>query len=106
MEEEWRQSYVPLWEVSNFGRVRNKKLNHVIKPFWKNTYLTVGQGGRCSVGRHPVHKLICIAFHGNRPSYDYCIDHKDGNKENNRADNLRWCLWSENSRKGNRPLDS
>jgi len=105
MEEEWRQSYVPLWEVSNYGRVRNKKLQRVIKPYLRK-YLCVGQGGVGSVGRHFVHKLVCIAFHGERPFHSYCIDHKDGNKENNQADNLRWCDWAENSRKGNKPLDS
>ena len=104
MEEEWRQSYIPTWDVSSFGNVRNRKLNRIIKPFWKNKYLAVGQGGRGSIGRYHVHKLTCIAFHGNRPSSDYCIDHKDGDKENNRADNLRWCLWRENSSKGNRTL--
>ena len=105
MEEEWRQSYVPLWEVSNRGRVRNKKLQRVINPFPRK-YLCVGQGGQGSIGRHYVHKLVCIAFHGERPSSSYCIDHIDGKKENNSADNLRWCDWSENSRKGNRPPDS
>jgi hypothetical protein len=30
----------------------------------------------------------------------------DGNKLNNRAENLRWCDWNENGRKGNAPLDS
>ena len=101
--EEWRTSYIPIWEVSNLGRVRNKKLGCVIKPYWKNGYLAVGQGGPNSRGRHRIHRLVCIAFHGEQP-YGYCVDHKDGNKENNRADNLRWCDWIEKSKKGNKPL--
>ena len=102
MEEEiWKQSYVPLWEVNTLGQVRNKRLNRVIKPFWKNGYLHVGQSGRKAIGRHPVHKLVCIAFHGERPE-GKCIDHIDGNKENNRADNLRWLDWRENSKKQNK----
>jgi hypothetical protein len=102
MDEQWRQSYVPLWEVSSYGNVKNKKLCRVIKPFWRK-YLCVGQGGRNAIGRHRVHRLVCLAFHGEQPE-GFCVDHIDGNKENNRADNLRWCEWKENGRKGNKPM--
>lgn len=104
MEETWKQSYVPLWEVSNLGRVKNKKLGKVITPFIHNKYLCVGSNARDSkIRRHRVHRLVCIAFHGEPPN-NKCVDHIDGNKENNRSDNLRWCSWEENGRKGNKPL--
>lgn len=102
--EDWRQSYVSLWEVNDLGEVRNKKLNRIIKPYWRK-YLYVGSGGKNAIGRHKVHRLVCIAFHGDQP-YGSCIDHIDGNKSNNRADNLRWCDWIENSKKGNQDFSS
>ncbi len=106
MEEVWKQSYVPLWEVSSLGRVKNKRLGRVIKPFLHNGYLNVGSNARGQqIRRHKVHRLVCFAFHGTSP-FDNCVDHIDGNKENNRADNLRWCDFYENSSKGNRPPKS
>jgi hypothetical protein len=105
MDEIWKASYVPAWEVSSLGRVRNIQLGRVIKPYVHNGYLCVGSNSRTTpfTRRTRVHRLVCRAFHGECP-VGFCCDHIDGNKENNRADNLRWCDHIENSRKGNKPL--
>ncbi len=97
--EEWRAAYVSRWEVSSLGRVRNVRLGHILRPVLHGGYLCVGSGPS---GRHRVHRLVCIAFHGVEP-HGFCVDHIDGDKYNNRATNLRWCDWVENGRKGNRP---
>lgn len=36
-----------------------------------------------------VHKLVCLAFHGEQPDGTECC-HNDGDKTNNCASNLRW----------------
>jgi len=48
------------------------------------------------------HRLICMAFYPieGKTKYDYYkdlqVNHKDGDKQNNSADNLEWCTQSEN----------
>lgn len=45
-----------------------------------------------------IHQLVCLAFHGEKPSSDsqYDVNHIDGNKHNNKPDNLEWVTHSEN----------
>lgn len=45
-----------------------------------------------------VHILVCTAFHGERPgpSRAWHVAHGNGNKEDNRACNLRWATAGEN----------
>ena len=45
------------------------------------------------------HKLVCTAFHGERPE-GYECDHINGNKLDWSADNLRWVTRAENYRCG------
>eukprot|EP00611_Tribonema_gayanum_P031843 TRINITY_DN930_c0_g1_i8.p1 TRINITY_DN930_c0_g1~~TRINITY_DN930_c0_g1_i8.p1 ORF type:complete len:355 (-),score=101.58 TRINITY_DN930_c0_g1_i8:312-1376(-) len=47
-----------------------------------------------------IHKVVGTAFLPDKPGEGYELDHKDGNRHNNRADNLQWKLKEENSAKG------
>jgi hypothetical protein len=99
MDEEWRQSYVDKWEVSNLGRVRNKKTQYVLKPYWRK-YLMLGD----APPRHRLHRIVALAFLGAAPSdmVDPTVDHIDGDKCNNAAANLQWLSRVDNGRKGNK----
>lgn len=43
-----------------------------------------------------VHRLICIAFHGEPPARSMQVRHLDGNPENNKPENLAWGTQVEN----------
>ncbi len=44
-----------------------------------------------------VHIIVATAFHGQKPTKEYVVDHIDTNRRNNRADNLRWFTRLENA---------
>lgn len=78
-----------LFEVSSLGRIRLKNgLISMGSP--RGDYLGCGS-------RHSVHRLVALAFTPN-PEGKTFVNHKDGNKHNNRADNLEWVTPEENTR--------
>lgn len=44
-----------------------------------------------------IHRLVCIAFHGEPPSSQHVVDHIDTNHLNNRPENLRWLTKLQNT---------
>lgn len=49
-----------------------------------------------SQGRFYIHQAVCRAFHGPKPGPEYQVRHLDGDRNNNRADNLAWGTKAEN----------
>ena len=45
---------------------------------------------------HRIHQIVATAFYGTPPSKEYIVDHQDGNRQNNRPNNLRWVTREEN----------
>jgi len=101
------------YEVSNLGRVRRvgvyssykgkSRLHsrtgkptgqpsmHVLKPMLKDGRPTVclTRGGG-TASWPSVHTLVALAFVGPKPSPRHSVNHIDGDKTNNQADNLEW----------------
>lgn len=99
--EEWRPIKGFPYEVSDFGRVRrreravSRRAGTYLKGFPSRGYLDVVlcRDGECS--RRRIHHIVAEAFVGPRP-LGYQTNHKDGDKLNNRADNLEWVSAAEN----------
>lgn len=98
--EEWRFVHDhPHVEVSNLGNVRNVWRNQVIarrQQRHQNGYLTVTvrTGVKRGVVRR-VHVLVAEAFIGPKP-IGMDVNHIDGDKANNRLENLEYVSRSEN----------
>lgn len=98
--EEWRPTPIfgDVYEVSNFGRVRNRS-GLVLKgsvPRHSREYIAVGLNKQGDKRRMAVHRMVCIAFHG-EPTPGQVVRHIDGNHLNNKADNLAWGTAQENA---------
>ena len=100
------------YSVSNFGNVRANwsdvprrnckhririERSHHLKPSTHTTgYLRVALGR--GVLRY-VHRLVAAAFHPNPENLPQ-VDHIDGNRKNNAAENLRWVSARDNALAG------
>jgi hypothetical protein len=97
--EEWRicrenENY----EVSSFGNVRNKKTGLLLASFNNNGYLATSlKSGMVKPSRQRVHRIVASAFCVKGDGKEY-VNHIDGDKRNNRADNLEWVTNSENAK--------
>lgn len=101
MSEEWRpvRGYEGLYEVSNIGRIKSLRNNIVLKQLDSgNGYFKVLFSKCGKVRSFWVHRLVASAFVPN-PNDLPVVDHLDGNKRNNNAENLDWCTSGDNSRR-------
>lgn len=95
------------YSVSDDGIVVNATTGTVKRPTLNksNGYLYVDLYREGKRAKRPVHRLVAEAFVPN-PEGKPTVDHADGDRTNNSADNLRWATFSEqNSRfaTGGRP---
>lgn len=94
------------YQASNFGKIKvserkttgrwgvQKRKQKILNP----TKDAKGYFFVCLENREikKVHRLVALAFIPN-PENKPCIDHIDGNKENNNVENLRWVTAKENN---------
>ena len=113
MKEIWKpiKDWEDYYEVSNLGRVRSLNRTIIRKNGQRLTckgkilsHSTTSQGYLRALlkvnghGKHfQVHRLVAYAFIPNPENLTF-VNHRDGNKENNRASNLEWVSASQNTR--------
>jgi hypothetical protein len=87
----------PKYEVSSKGLVRVSSSLKLLKLSNVNGYRSVSLNQSGKVRSFRVHRLVAIAFIKN-PSNKNIVNHKDGNKSNNKVENLEWSTSSENQK--------
>jgi hypothetical protein len=95
MKEIWKDisGYVGLYAVSNWGRIKSiyygKEI--ILKPRinCRDGYCYINLWKNKKAKTHRIHRIVLKIFVGPCPSGMECR-HLDGNRENNRLDNLRW----------------
>ena len=89
--------YEGLYQISSFGRIWSIKSQKYLKAVPRREYLAVNLYNSHGKQRtESVHRLVCLAFHGEAPEGKTQVNHKDGCKTNNCANNLEWVDNSEN----------
>jgi hypothetical protein len=76
-----------------YSKIHKRLLNNNIKPN-RYRYVVLSEGN--TTKKVYTHRLVAMYYIENTYNKP-CVNHKDGNKANNRADNLEWCTHKENN---------
>lgn len=101
MDEVWKDTGVSGYQVSNLGRVSSARRGalRILRPTrGSNGYLTVCLFWDNVKHTRTVHRLVALAFLGAPPTPAHELNHLNGARTDNRADNLAWVTSSENNR--------
>jgi len=94
----------PKYECSNTGRIKNKQSGRILKPCpkysrgeWGYLHVSMMTNDNKKSKRQFVHRVFAKTWIPN-PDNKPCVNHIDGNKQNNALSNLEWSTWSENNK--------
>lgn len=94
--EEWKTiSEFPLYQISNYGRVKNRQMGNLLKGRSLNGYTQICFKWNDRLHFQYIHILVLTYFRGPCPS-GLESRHLDGIRNHNTLDNLAWGTHQEN----------
>ena len=90
------------WSVNEEGQVRNDETGKFLKGTILHTYRYINFRWNGKQKNKSVHRLVAEAFLPN-PDKLPCVHHIDGDRLNNRLDNLKWVSEQENVKQAKPP---
>ena len=105
MEEIWKdiEGYEGIYQVSNTGKVKSLKSLHAESGLILKIHNQIKGYSRVNLWKKglcksaTIHRLVAMSFIDNKDNKNQ-VNHKDGVKSNNCAENLEWCNASQNMR--------
>jgi hypothetical protein len=101
MSEIWKRLIIDdityNYEVSNLGNVRSTITKNILKTCLRNGYLSLTI---CNINikkTYNVHQLIALIFLGKKDNDQIIINHKNGDKIDNKIENLEYITYKENT---------
>lgn len=100
LNEKWKRAVAGgqqlMFEVSNYGRVRNFFSNKFIHGYFRSGYLRVKD---THIKKHfSIHRLVLEAFRPDDPNFGQDVHHINHCKTDNRLDNLEWIAHKDHSK--------
>lgn len=88
----------PIYEINQYGDIRNKRTGHIKKPrkdAWGYNQVSLSRGIHGKNISKTVHRLVADTFYDGDHK-EFQVNHIDGNKTNNFIGNLEFVTGSEN----------
>ena len=103
MKEEWkilkyRKITQGMYSISTFGRIKNNKTGKILNgcnPENEKGYVRIGLMSKKGVKKYGLHRLVMAVFYKDIPELE--VNHKDGDKTNNKFINLEYTTRKENA---------
>ena len=103
MEEIWKDipNYENLYQVSNIGNIRTKKTLKNRRIAYTHGYPSIILRKNNKYRNLTIHRLVAQAFIPNPNNYNV-VNHINGDKTDNRIENLEWCTHKHNTQEAYR----